>query len=377
MIVEIGSSLSKGMKLKIHSDERYLLKQDGVRPHPMLYPFWKHLAEDGAYSWMKFHEPYMQIAQDLFEMTSLEEADFAIMPDDWRTVVGEVWYANVNHEAKELYLQFAEKVQQAGKPLIIFFGSDRSDEAVCIENTYIFRHSYYRSRQQPKNFVWPSFCEDLVEHYLNGSLPIREKSNKPVIGFSGCIKSKSVTNQLKKLAYYGHMLLHHQRLGFPPIQGHILRSKLLALFEHSPLVATNFDVYDRMVFLTEKNMETRHKHRTEFVENIVNSDYVICPRGAGNYSNRLFETLCCGRIPILINTDCALPYDFALDWKKYCVWVEESEVSQIAKKVSQFHQRLSPEEFIELQQQCRKMWKEWLSSEGFYSKLHLHFQSYP
>ena len=49
--------------------------------------------------------------------------------------------------------------------------------------------------------------------------------------------------------------------------------------------------------------------RTGYVENLVASDYVLCARGAGNFSYRLYETLSCGRIPVFVDTDCVLPHE--------------------------------------------------------------------
>ena len=37
--------------------------------------------------------------------------------------------------------------------------------------------------------------------------------------------------------------------------------------------------------------------------------YGLCVRGFGNFSFRLGETLMMGRIPILIDTECILPFD--------------------------------------------------------------------
>ena len=98
------------------------------------------------------------------------------------------------------------------------------------------------------------------------------------------------------------------------------------------------------------------KARQEYVQNMIESDYILCARGAGNFSYRLYETLSCGRIPVFIDTDCVLPYNFAIEWKKYCVWVNEGELSHIAEKVAEFHSRLSPQEFLDLQSACRRLW---------------------
>src|SRR5262249_13911890 len=66
----------------------------------------------------------------------------------------------------------------------------------------------------------------------------------------------------------------------------------------------------------------------EFRENVLDSHYVLCPRGGGNWSYRFYETLCLGRIPVFFNTDCALPYESLIKWRDYCVWVEGDEIER-------------------------------------------------
>ena len=363
------------MKLKIFSDKKYLLDADWIRPHPILHPFWLDKSNNSQYPWFNKHDNYIDIGHSLFDIVSLEEADFAVMPDNWKTVTGEVWSAQVNKQAEELYVQFAKLADQAKKPLIVFFGGARSDEDVPFKNAFIFRQSYYRSRQLKNNFVYPIFCEDLVKYYLGNDLKIRQKQAKPKVGFCGLIKRDTWKVKLKKNLYSLYRTIQGNPVIVPPAQGHVLRAQAIDTLSKSLLIEKNFVIRDSMVFLGKDDFEQMYKSRIDFVENIVSSDYVFCCRGAGNSSIRLFETLCCGRIPILVNTDCVLPYDFTIDWKKYCVWVEEKELHLIAEKVAEFHEKLSPQEFIDLQYECRKLWQEWLSSEGFFSKFYLHFSS--
>jgi len=365
------------MRLKIYSDESFLLKYDGILPHPMLYPFWPHLVQNSPENRANKYARYTKIANELFEMTPLDEADLAIMPDDWRTVVGEVWYADRNLDAETLYLGFASKVSRAEKPLVVFFGSDLSDREVDLENSYIFRHSCYASKQKNNDFSWPTFCEDLIDQYSRGELQIRKKKENPVVGFCGLIKQNSLKNKAKEIAFYSHSLVKHRRFFYPPVKGHTLRSKVLDSLTQNPEIETNFIIREKMVFLGQKiedsNAQKLSDVRLEFVQNLLESDYIVCCRGAGNFSNRIFETLCCGRIPIVIDTDCVLPYDFAINWKDFCVWVDESEISEVADKVLEFHQKMSNEDFERLQRKCRSVWEEWLSPEGFYSNFYLHF----
>ena len=109
-----------------------------------------------------------------------------------------------------------------------------------------------------------------------------------------------------------------------------------------------------------------HKTTIEFYGNLKDSDYVVCVRGAGNFSVRFYESLAMGRIPIFINTDSPLPLDDRIDWKKQVVWIDYKERHQVAEKVKQFHSALSKEDFIDLQHSNRILWKEKLTMGGFF-----------
>lgn len=51
--------------------------------------------------------------------------------------------------------------------------------------------------------------------------------------------------------------------------------------------------------------------------------------------------------------------DRMIDWKRYKVWIDESEIDDVGERVSQFHAALSPDSFRDLQQECRRLWEEW------------------
>lgn len=364
--------------IRFFSDQAYLYSRDIAQSNALVRPFFRgSWINENSPSWKKQYIEYEKDANSFFKLTKLEEADYFILPDDWRSVSGEVWYNKKNKDAESLNFKFANLARRAGKPLIIFFGGDLSSRNISIKDAYVFRHSCYTSRRKSKDFVWPAFCEDLLSVYCDGKVQLRGKSHVPTVGFCGLVKDSSWKMKSKNLIFHMYTLATYGQLEYPPAQGHVLRRKALEMLSKSSMVKTNFIIRNRMVFLGEsKKGASQHviDYRSEFVENLLGSDYIFCCRGAGNFSNRLFESLCCGRIPILVNTDCALPYDFRIDWKKYCIWVEESEMHLIAEKVAAFHEKLSEQEFIDLQIECRNLWEEWLSTKGYFSKFYLHFQ---
>jgi Exostosin family len=110
----------------------------------------------------------------------------------------------------------------------------------------------------------------------------------------------------------------------------------------------------------------------DFLDNMLRSDYVLSTRGHGNFSYRLYESLACGRIPLFIDTDCVLPFDFEIDWRQSCIWVDDEDVSSIAERVLEFHRSVTPDDFMDLQIACRRLWEERLSPEGFFRNFYRH-----
>ena len=99
--------------------------------------------------------------------------------------------------------------------------------------------------------------------------------------------------------------------------------------------------------------------RLVFFNNIQDTDYTVCIRGGGNFSARFYETLAVGRIPIFINTDCMLPFSNEINWDKHVIWIEKNEITDIEKKVIEFHSSLTPKRFQKLQISNRKLWENY------------------
>ena len=353
------------MKLKIFSDQSFL--PAGVGHVAMLYPFWGKNPEDVQDPSSGRYDRYLESGGDFFAMTrALEEADLAILPAPWERVCQDP-------QARDLAEKFIEASWLAGKRLVVFYWSDDYD-AVPLDNASIFRTSFHLSTRKPDEFAMPAWSEDLVEKYLDGQLPLRDKQENPVVGFCGFGR---IRWNLKNILSWGA-----SRLGLKDQEafvGHRLRAKGLRLLANSRGIETNFVIRDAfwggaLSASGALNHAAIWQARQEFVRNLVTSDYILCVRGNGNFSYRLYETLSCGRIPVFIDTDCVLPYDFAIDWKKYCVWIDRSEISRIAEKVKEFHHNLSPQDFRDLQVGCRQLWEKWLSPEGFFRNFYRHFQ---
>ena len=362
------------MSLNIYTDQDYL---PSSLPHfVMLYPFWGKNHEDSSNPNSGRYDQYTGMGKQWFKMTSLEEAHLTVLPFDW----GEV------SKEPEMAQSLAERMAQASaaqeKPLVVFCLDD-STEPIAIQNSLVFRTSLLRSTSQPNEFVIPAWSEDFVERYCQGEVKLRSKSSEPVIAYCGydalCEPKSKLKTRLRMrlgaaptmsrvLSKAGIDLVKHP---LPWLYGSRIRGQALFILSRTPGIQCNFIIRNSLHHSSSLSISPRQ----QFVENMVNSDYVLCTRGGGNFSYRFYETLSCGRIPLFVNTDCSLPFEQHIDWKKYCVWVEEEDLPHLGNIIREFHARLSPQEFQDMQLACRKLWLDWLSPQGFFANFHRYFSS--
>jgi hypothetical protein len=312
----------------------------------MLSPFWGKNPEPADDPNTGRFDRYAAAGSRFFELAPLESADLVVFPREWQASLAD---------------DIAETAQEgwaAGKPTVVFLGSD--DYAPIPDAALALETSLYRSRRQPNEFAQPAWSEDFVTAHLGGILPVRRKRRKPVVGFCGLAPRR------RRLV---------EKLRGNTTEGGIRRRALGLLRAHDS-IQTNF--VERANFLGgaltsgRLNVETMRRARLEYVQNMVDSDYMLCARGAGNFSYRLYETLSCGRIPVFVDTDCVLPLDFAADWPAHCVWVDEQELDSIGDRVAEFNEALGDGEFVDLQRECRRFWERYVAPEAFFAHFHEH-----
>lgn len=370
-------------KIKIYSDRAYLPPNT---PHTIvLYPFWGMNPEE-LEGYAISYERYAQTGADFFEMVGLDEAEYVVAAVSWQK----------NEAGRDLTRQLAQFATPE-KPIWIFYLHDSTDP-LPIDNSMVFRTSLNASQRGANEYALPAWRYDWLHHFNDGQLTTRPKTDKPVVGFCGFVLTdwhrriseiKDIGRVIKyslsdnqKATSFGawvknigrsikNGILQTRKIRTMRSPHHAFRWSILKRLMRAKRIETNFII--RHQFFGNAPLAKKPQYNLEYYENIRDSDYVVCVRGDGNFSYRLYEALCCGRIPVFINTDCVLPYDFAVDWKRYCVWIEAEEVDQIEAKILDFHQRLSPDEFVQLQQACRTFWEEYLSPHGYFKQLYRHF----
>jgi hypothetical protein len=300
----------------------------------------------------------MNTLKNINYVLSIEQAHVVFLP----------FSINYYFENKQKYL--LKEINAICKALKIniygFISGDFGIKYPDFSNIFYFRMGGFKSKLSNHNL---GFIVSLSDHFLGffkqEHITPKLKQNIPIVGFCGHA-SFSSTKKLKEVTKF--VIENVKRFIKNPLYGvyeplfssAFERAKLLKSFAESDGVKTNF-IYRNNYRGGAKTQQQRTQTTLEYYNNILNSDYILCVRGAGNFSVRFYETLMMGKIPIFVNTDCLIPFEDKIKWKKHVVWVEWHERHKIVQKVIDFHQALSPNEFVNLQLENRQLWKEKLS----------------
>lgn len=352
-------------KIRIYSQSpvEHALKKDWQRYliHPLRFFF-----GDGTPEWPQYEQAF-SFYQELYDYTEhLEAADIHVLP----------FAINYYYLHKKLFLakQAYEKAERLNKPFFIWIEGD-FDLLHHFPNAIYLKNASFRSRQYKNEIIRAGDVrKDLLEEYYQGKLSIRSKRPAPVVGFDGLASYPFI----RLLGLIGQNL--RDRVDIltgvrpydpPPLFPLLLRRRrLLKRLADHPDIETHFNLRRAFAQGTRQNDPNA---RLEFIQNIYNTDYTLCIRGSANYSLRLYETMCLGRIPLFLNTDCILPFEEQIDWKGAVAWIEESEETRIAEALLDFHKSLTPDEFKERQHYCREIWLKYLSKEGYERELTKYF----
>jgi hypothetical protein len=217
------------------------------------------------------------------------------------------------------------EARRQNKKILAFFNDDYDKPSCLDERVKLYRTSLLKSKQRKNEFAMPAWSQD-----FNDIAPFtaRNKDSKPTVGFCGFFSNS-------------------------------LRRECIELLNKNNSIKTNFIIRDSFWGGQPHNKTLRG----EYINNIINSDFILCVRGAGNFSYRLYEALSCGRIPIFVNTDCVLPCEDKINWRDLCVFIDD--INTINIKINEFWQKISISEYVNKQQEARNIYESYLAPDGF------------
>lgn len=205
----------------------------------------------------------------------------------------------------------------------VFLITDNSQPFIVPENVMFFRTSLCKStivkNEYPLPFIWE--CQNSAFEPLSITI-------KPIVGFCGLISQP--------------------------------RLKTLQLIHANPNITTNFIIRDQ--FWGGRPHDPALIN--DFLENIRTSHFTVCNRGAGNFSMRFYQTLACGRIPALVNTDMIFPFHNLIDWNSIII-VADSEEKLVEKIIDCWSTR----DIIAMQHKCREVFDIYFEGTKYFDSV--------
>ncbi|MBK0368802.1 exostosin domain-containing protein [Flavobacterium agrisoli] len=107
----------------------------------------------------------------------------------------------------------------------------------------------------------------------------------------------------------------------------------------------------------ELNEEDRKKYFEKYADILFQSKFILCPRGIGPSSYRLFESMKIGIAPVIISDDWVETK--GVDWKSCSIRIKEKDVSKIEHIL-----KSRENEYIELGVNARKNYEMYMSFEN-------------
>lgn len=150
--------------------------------------------------------------------------------------------------------------------------------------------------------------------------------------------------------------------------GHLLHGRDNQI-KHLENIYNNLQIIKRQGFWAP-GINKIHARR-EYYNNMLTGSFALCSRGGGNFSYRFYEALSFGRIPILIDTDCELPFEKKkiIQWDNHIIRIPIKEFFNLKRNdfinlIDHNVEKLSP-------LQNRKLWQTYFSPEGYFENFYL------
>lgn len=343
--------------MKLYYPKEHYDKNYRGQVFPLLKPFIKN----EGFSDAERVEMYGVSDKDFCFVSQIADAEYVILPMSWN------YYVKTKQQSKAK--KFIHKANKLGKIALVVTTGDYGVSIPVLKNAIILRTSGSRSLFNINHQGLPVFIVDPLVKIYDSLLLQTNYSKQPIIGFCGQTND-SIINAINELTMVLFRNIKFSLRLSSKLPQHIQsttfnRSKVLDVIKRSKVLTANF-IERKKYRAGVVSLSDRKTTELEFYNNMLDSNYVVCIRGAGNFSVRLYETLAMGRIPVFINTDCILPLPEDINWNKHAVWVEFNELDKLEEKVFEFHSKLSENEFKNLQISNRKIWEEKLTLKGFF-----------
>ena len=296
-------------------------------------------------------------------VTEPGDADIAVLPMSWN-----YYYT---HGLKKKAWDFVDRATASNKKVITWTSGDFGITPKNNSSVYVFRHGGYRNKLPTQHMALPVFINDPIAQFFDGNEQFVLQSylgNGNTIGFCGHANGTFSKRVKELLLITCRNILFALKLSpLDPqtfVSSAALRFRLLRSLERNNSIRCNFLMRDKYRAGARTN-EERERSTLAYFDNILNSDFVLCVRGGGNFSVRFYECLAMGRIPILYDTDTPLPEISPLEWKDYIVQITEGQLPRVHEEIGKF---MANKDMFEQRMKNRKVFLYCMTRKYFWEK---------
>ena len=221
---------------------------------------------------------YLNLVSRLNKTESVSEADYVFVPHLWSSIKN-------NRE----YTDYLNKLSK--KTPLLISNTDDTSPYCNLPNTLEFRTFLHPRESKYRKVIVP---------YPSKTKQFKIRSWKPIptISFIGYVPKLSFGS----LTSMSLSFLHS------PIKSSVYLNRKISTRKLKNLSNDlNVVCIERHIFTPLNTNKNFSAHSAEYEKNLLESDYILCPRGFANTSIRFFEALSAGATPILIDSGTNLP----------------------------------------------------------------------
>ncbi len=139
---------------------------------------------------------------------------------------------------------------------------------------------------------------------------------------------------------------------------HPVRDRILELSDPRGIVEDTSTTFDALDLPSDHVDQCKRR----YAEVIGASKFVLCPRGAGPSSFRLYEAMAAGRVPVILGDDWVPPGGPA--WEKCSLRVPEASVTELPAVLAREEPRAGT-----MGAEARRAWEQWFAPEVLFHQI--------
>ena len=234
-----------------------------------------------------------------------------------------------------------------------------ADAIIFVENTHFEDLQFSQVQQHPLTLAYP----DRVFMYNEMDQPW------PVLPGLYCSLGSRLTDPAQHIAFpflttmnpniqriHGSTAERKWLYSFVGSRSHPIRRQMFSL------LADNAAIIDTSEFCAwNPEQESANSYQSLYAHTMAASKFVLCPRGIGPTSLRLFETMEAGRVPVIISDQWSAPPQ--INWD-FAVRIPESEIASIPQVLKQLEPQWQSRSLA-----AREAWQNAYSPESMFNSV--------